>query len=247
MRLRTVVALVMGALLASAASAIMAAPLNDKTIDDKSDPISGEWDASFYAMGTTTPFTFELKLDGHKVTGKAESAHTGPGTLSNGTWTDNRLTFTMDFAAHEAIIVTGTLKDGKLVGEFRTEGRQEKWEAMKRGEGTTKSAAAATSGAHVSADPISGEWDATLEATGTKAPVTFKFKLDGDRVTGTSESEHLGAGTLTNGTWADNLISFTIESGPMKLALTGQLKDGKLVGEFKAGQGMQGTWVAAKR
>src|SRR3982751_2222571 len=125
MRLRTFMSLVMVALIASAASAIMAAPLNNKTLHDRADPISGEWDASFYAMGTTTPFTFDLKLDGHKVTGTAESAHTGPGTLTNGEWTDNKLSFTMEFAAHEAIIVTGTLKDDQLVGEFRTEGRRE--------------------------------------------------------------------------------------------------------------------------
>src|ERR1051325_3184918 len=138
MRLRAFMSLVLVALLASATLAIMAAPLSDKTLHDKSDPISGEWDASFYAMGTTTPFTFELRLDGHKVTGRAESAHTGPGTLSNGTWSDNQLSFTLEFAAHEAIIVTGTLKDGQLAGEFRTEGRQEKWEARRKSASAAK-------------------------------------------------------------------------------------------------------------
>lgn len=246
MRLRTFVSLVIVTLLASTALAIMAAPLDNNSLHDNSDPISGEWDASFYVMDTTTPFTFDLKLDGHNVTGKADSKHTGPGTLSKGTWTDNQLSFTMNFADHEAIVVTGTLKDGKLAGEFRTEGMLAKWEAIKRSATAAKSATSAH-GSATSADPISGEWDAVLDAQGTQAPVSFKFKLDGDHLIGTSESEHLGAGTLTKGSWVDNKISFNIESAQMKIALTGVLKYGKLVGEFDTGQGMRGTWVATKR
>jgi len=96
------------------------------------DSISGEWDATFYAMGQAAPFTLELKLEGHKVTGKVNSAHTGPGTISNGSWAENQLSMTLDFAKHESIAVTGSLKDGKLAGEFRTEGFVAKWEAKKK-------------------------------------------------------------------------------------------------------------------
>jgi hypothetical protein len=38
----------------------------------------------------------------------------------------------MDFPSHESIDVTGSLKDGKLTGEFRTEGRQGTWEATRK-------------------------------------------------------------------------------------------------------------------
>src|SRR5438128_7217988 len=48
------------------------------------DPISGDWDVSFTLQGTTVTGMFKLKLDGERVTGTAESAHTGPGTLSKG-------------------------------------------------------------------------------------------------------------------------------------------------------------------
>ena len=96
------------------------------------DPISGEWDVTFHVQESKTAATFKLKLDGNKVTGTAYSEHTGPGTLRDGTWADNKLSFTIDFAKHESIIVTGTLKDGMLAGEFRTEGFAEKWEAKKK-------------------------------------------------------------------------------------------------------------------
>jgi hypothetical protein len=118
----TIVALMPGGIRAAPGTAIV----------DKPDPISGEWKGLFEVGGYSAEFTLKLKLTGTTVTGTAESGHTGPGTLSKGSWSDNKLSITMDFAAHESIAVTGTLKDGKLVGEFSTEGMQGTWAATKR-------------------------------------------------------------------------------------------------------------------
>lgn len=97
------------------------------------DPITGEWAVIFRIESTTTPATFKLKLDGNKVTGTAESAHTGPGTVRDGWWKDDKLSFTLDFENHDPITITGTVRDGKLAGEFRTEGFVAKWEATRKG------------------------------------------------------------------------------------------------------------------
>jgi hypothetical protein len=97
-----------------------------------SDPITGEWTVLFTLQGTVVQGKFDLKLDREKVTGTVETEHTGPGTLSKGSWVDNKLSFTLDFKKHESIAVTGSLKDGKLVGEFRTEGMQGQWEAKRK-------------------------------------------------------------------------------------------------------------------
>jgi hypothetical protein len=138
MRLKTFLSLVMVALVAGVPSACSAAAtlhneiLRHEVLPKDGDPISGEWVVTFYVQGTTTPATFKLKLDGDKVTGTAESAHTGPGTVRDGSWRENKLSFTLDFKDHESIAVTGSLKDGKLAGEFRTEGFVEKWEATKK-------------------------------------------------------------------------------------------------------------------
>ena len=102
------------------------APANDK------DPISGEWNVSFFVHDSPTPATFTFKLEGTKVTGTAYSEHTGAGTIRDGKWVDGKLSFTLDFEKHESIDVTGSLKDGKLSGEFHTEGFTDKWEATKR-------------------------------------------------------------------------------------------------------------------
>jgi len=96
------------------------------------DLISGDWDALFKVGERTSPASFKLKLDGDKVTGTAESAHTGPGTIRDGSWIDGKLSFTLDFKTHESIAITGKLQETKLVGEFTTEGFTSTWEAMKK-------------------------------------------------------------------------------------------------------------------
>ena len=132
MRLRSLMSVAAVTVMAMICSSGMATTLHNKVVNDKKDPISGEWDVMFELQGTKVPGKFKLKLDGNKVTGTAESEHTGPGTLSEGKWADNKISFTLDFAAHESIVVTGTVKDGKLIGDFRTEGMQGTWEASKK-------------------------------------------------------------------------------------------------------------------
>ena len=245
MSLRTFMTLSVVALMIGGSSVILAGWSLQHKPSRSSDPISGEWDVLFVAMGTTTPGTLELKLNGHKVTGKASSAHTGPGTVRKGSWAANTLSFTLEFAAHDSIALTATLKDGKLVGEFRTEGFVSKWEAKKKAGSITRPASSTP--VVDSADPISGDWDASFEGQGTSAPVTLKFKLDGDNVTGTSESPHLGPGTIKNGSWTVNKLSFTLEVAHGSFTATGMLKDGKLVGEWNGSEGMQGRWEAKRK
>ena len=96
------------------------------------DLISGDWDALFKVGEHTSPASFKFKLAGDKVTGTAESAHTGPGTIRDGSWVDGKLSFTLDFKTHESIAISGKLQETKLVGEFTTEGFTSTWEATKK-------------------------------------------------------------------------------------------------------------------
>ncbi|MEP7077010.1 MAG: hypothetical protein ABI878_14485 [Acidobacteriota bacterium] len=93
----------------------------------KTDPVSGDWHVVFSIAGQTAEGTMKLKLDGDKITGTVETAHTGPGTLSNGKWADGKMSFTADFPKHESIDITGAPKDGKLSGDFKTEGMGGTW------------------------------------------------------------------------------------------------------------------------
>jgi hypothetical protein len=135
MRLRTFESL-MGILLITAASVVVAAGSfggqHSAAPKANADAITGDWAVTFELQGTKVPASFRLKLDGDKVTGTADSHHTGAGTLSKGSWLDNRLDLTIDFAAHESIVVTGKIENGKLVGEFATEGMRGTWTAEKK-------------------------------------------------------------------------------------------------------------------
>src|SRR6266550_691547 len=129
MRLKIGMSLVGCLLMAGMFSVVATASLSEKM---DSDPLSGEWDVSFYVNAKTYPATFKLKLDDNKVTGTAYSEHTGAGTLRDGSWAENRFSFTLDFAKHESIAITGHLEGDKLVGEFTTEGFTAKWDAKKK-------------------------------------------------------------------------------------------------------------------
>jgi hypothetical protein len=96
-------------------------------------------------------------------------------------------------------------------------------------------------------DAVSGEWDATLEAHGDSFPVTLNLKRDGNKVTGTFESAHLGRGALSNGSFAANRLSFTMDGPHGAIEVTGQLNAGKLAGEFHVGDEVQGKWEAKKK
>jgi hypothetical protein len=95
-------------------------------------------------------------------------------------------------------------------------------------------------------DPISGDWNASLASDTAEFTLTLKLKLEGNKVTGSYESDHVGSGQISKGSWAANKLNFSLETNHGQVALTGELKQGKLAGNFDAGQ-MQGTWKADKK
>lgn len=210
------------------------------------DSISGEWQASLEAFGTITVVKMNLKVENNRVTGTVESAHTGAGTISKGSWQSDQLEFTADFAKHESVIFSAKLKNGKLTGTYKTEGRTSPWEATRKSESSAKSADPSKERSPSDTDPLLGEWEAVVTGQDTKAPVSLKLKLEGSKVTGTTDSSHLGQGTIVDGAWENNKLSFTINIPGASIMLKGELKDGKLVGEFRSGE-MSGTWEAKKK
>ena len=115
---------------AGMAGSAPAAPKKDSA-PAAGDPLSGDWDAAADAQGTSIPFKLTLKLEGDKVTGSSTSDQ-GTVPLSKGTWTANKLSFSLD-TPNGAIGMTATIKDGKLVGEFDFAGQMTgKWEASKK-------------------------------------------------------------------------------------------------------------------
>src|SRR5262245_51634103 len=85
-------------------------------------------------------------------------------------------------------------------------------------------------------DAISGEWEATLITPDKNLQLALTLKLEGSKVTGSFESSHLGNGTITDGSWANNKLKTTLETSHSPLTLTGTLQNGKLTGEWDAVQ-----------
>jgi len=95
------------------------------------DPLTGEWDANADGGGQQIPFTLKLKLEGDVVTGES-TGQGGTTPLAKGSWKEGKLTFTLD-TPNGAIVLTATLKDGKLVGEYDFAGQATgPWEAKKK-------------------------------------------------------------------------------------------------------------------
>ena len=93
--------------------------------------VAGEWNISFMVQGQTVPGTLVLAVEGETLTGTVETQHTGPGKLQDGKFAASKLSATCVFERHESIALMGELQGEKLVGTFRTEGRDGKWEATR--------------------------------------------------------------------------------------------------------------------
>src|SRR5205814_4208130 len=70
-----------------------AAAMHGASSQRKADPISGEWDATFYSEGNTNSFALKLRLkpDGDKVSGTYESDDVGGGSISRGLWAASKI------------------------------------------------------------------------------------------------------------------------------------------------------------
>jgi hypothetical protein len=94
--------------------------------------VAGKWTTEFDSQIGKQKYTFDLKLDGDKVTGKAHferMGQTGDVDLREGTISGDRITFVelFSFDSNEIrIVYTGTVKGDEIaftrqVGEFATE------------------------------------------------------------------------------------------------------------------------------
>ena len=95
------------------------------------DQLSGDWDAVANVDGENYPFSLTLKIDGDKISGSSAS-ELGNSTISKGTVKDGNLAFQLDGGAG-TIVMTASLQDGNLVGDFDFNGQlQGRWVAVRR-------------------------------------------------------------------------------------------------------------------
>jgi len=250
------------AALVTVATVASAASFNKSTnqpAQDK-DTLSGKYEgvAKSDQMGDI-PLTVEIKNDNGKLTGKIDTPQ-GPAAITSGTFDNGKIVMKFDAGGNEGT-VTAMLAGDKISGKWELGGQGGALELKKSAMVATAppvaappvaappvAAPPAAGGAAPAAagDPISGDWEASADAQGTAIPFTLKLKLEGDKVTGTSDSAQ-GAAPLSKGTYVAGKISFSLETPNGAIGMTGTVKDGKIVGDFDFAGQMTGKWEAKKK
>jgi len=210
------------------------------------DPLSGKYEgvAKSDQMGDI-PLTVEIKNDAGKLSGKIDSPQ-GPAAITGGTFDNGKVVMKFDAGGNEGT-VTAMLDGDKITGKWELGGQGGVLELKRAGmAGAAAAPSAAPKTTPAAGDPLTGDWDASADAQGTAIPFTLKLKLEGDKVTGSSESAQ-GAVPLTKGTWTANKLSFSLDTPNGSIGMTATIKDGKLVGEFDFAGQMTGKWEATKK
>jgi hypothetical protein len=229
------------ALFMAALSVARAASFNNPTFEDS---LSGKYEgvAKSDSMGEI-PLKVELKNDNGKVTGTMEIPN-GTAPITGGTYADGKLTMKFDAGGQEGT-VTATVSGDKITGKWELSGQGGTLELKKIGVAASNPPKMDTA-KPVAGDPVSGEWDATADAQGNTVPFTLKLKLEGDKVTGSSESA-MGNAAITKGAFAGGKLSFTLEIPQGAISFTGMVKEGKINGEFEIPGMGAGKWEAKKK
>jgi hypothetical protein len=232
------------ALLMTLSAVASASSVNKSTnlASQNKDALSGKYEgvAKSDQMGDI-PLTVEIKNDNGKLSGKIDTPQ-GPAAITGGTFDSGKIVMKFDAGGNEGT-VTAMLVGDKITGKWELGGQGGALE-LKRA--SMAAAAPAPSAAPAPGDPLTGDWDANADAQGTAIPFTLKLKLDGDKVTGSSESAQ-GTVPLSKGTWAGNKLSFSLDTPNGSIGMTAMIKDGKLVGEFDFAGQMTGKWEATKK
>lgn len=76
--------------------------------------LTGKWTASFDTQIGVQKYTYDIKVDGEKLTGTAKSEH-GESSLTNGTVKGDEVTFT-ETLKYQGMEITVTYK-GKIAGD----------------------------------------------------------------------------------------------------------------------------------
>jgi hypothetical protein len=247
MQLRKIMTLLSLVLLMATLSVAAPSSFSKQTTAKPADDISGKYEgvAKSDQMGDI-PLKVELKNDNGKLSGKIDTPQ-GPAAITSGTYADGKLTMKFDAGGTEGT-VTATVAGDKISGKWELGGQGGPLELKKNGavaagdakKDEMKPATPATG------DVVTGDWDASADAQGTSIPFTLKLKLDGDKVTGSSESAQ-GSVPISKGSFVANKLSVSLDTPQGAIVLTGMVKDGKIVGEFDFAGQMVGKWEAKKK
>ncbi len=171
--------------------------------------------------------TVEIKTVEGKVSGRAVSANKEY-QITSGEIVGSKLALKLG-AAPDTASLTLERKGDVLTGEW-IHGTQKGTVELKKFDPNAK-------------DEISGEWDGVADAQGQAFPFTLSLKLDGDKITGSSDSQ-LGHANIVSGSWKDGKFSIVLDGN---VAMIATLIEGKLSGDYDFNGQSSGKWVAVRK
>ena len=216
------ISLVAATVLLLAASAVWAQP-QQPTLDQ----FVGSYKGTAKMASGEAEVTLEIKTADGKVSGRAASGNTEY-QITSGEIVGGKLALKLGTAPDTASL-TLERKGDVLTGEW-IHGAQKGTVELKKSDLSAK-------------DEISGEWDAVADAQGQAFPFTLSLKLDGDKITGSSDSQ-LGHANVVSGSWKEGKLAIVLDGN---IALVATMVEGKLSGDYDYnGQG-SGKWVAVRK
>ena len=195
------------------------------TVSAQNGLFAGKYDGKAKSPDGEVALKLELTEEAGKYSGQVTSPH-GVYKIVSAKVADGTLTIEAEGGGTKGKL-TLRQKGDTLAGDFTADGRT--------GPVEFKKAAAL--------DEISGEWDAVADAQGQPFPFTLSLKLDGEKVTGSSNSQ-LGVGTVTTGSWKDGKLAIVLDGN---IALIATMIEGKLSGDYDFAGQSSGKWVAVKK
>jgi hypothetical protein len=175
--------------------------------------------------------TLEIKKVDGKVSGRAVSANTEY-QITSGEIVGGKLALKLG-AAPDTASLTLERKGDVLTGEW-IRGAQKGTVELKKFDPNANANAK---------DEITGEWDAVADASGQAFPFTLSLKLDGDKITGSSDSQ-LGHANIVSGSWKEGKLAIVLDGN---IALVATMVEGKLSGDYDYNGQSSGKWVAVRK
>ena len=209
------------------------------------DTLSGKYEGIAKNAGAADEkVSLELKNAGGKISGRLLKGETAI-DISEGTLAESKLSLKLGAAAKDGTI-NATVEGEKITGDWLAGSQKRSLELRK----VAATAAAPSKGSAESAPAaalnLNGQWDAVADAQGQPFPFVLELKIDGQTVTGSSNSQ-LGASQIKNGTWKDGKLTFELEGQSGVISMTAVVGEGKLSGDFDFAGQLQGKWVAVKK
>ena len=217
------------------------------------DPLSGKFEGMVKSTpGVDTRLALEIMNQNGRLSGQFITPQ-GATEISGGSFSKGKLTLKLG-RGKTAGKIKARLQNEMLTGEW-IEGKNKRAIELQKVRPVVVATVAPT--ATSAPEPVSaaapdaslsvaGDWDAIADAQGQGLPFTLSIRVDGEKVTGESNSS-LGAGTISDGTWKDGRLVFQIDTASGPVAMSAVIKDGGLVGEFDYAGQIQGRWVAKKK